>query len=138
MDNQYLPDDLIKMIMDINTKEIKEEKNNKKIHKYKYQCVLRQIYQMVEFNETPAFEGASFISGLDAYITWQIWSIEKRKENDYFIIKIDGIIDEEGNEEPPYTRDYRKRYKTIEDMNNDNNAIIYDYPLSTALCSCFP
>ena len=40
MDSQYLPDDLIKMIMDINTKEIKKEKNdyekNKEIHKKKF------------------------------------------------------------------------------------------------------
>ena len=42
MNNQYLPDDLIKEIMDINTKAIKEEKEEKAI-KDKYNEVNGQM-----------------------------------------------------------------------------------------------
>ena len=44
-EKQKLPDDLIKLIMDINTKEIKEEKEDKK----KFNIVVETIGEYTEF-----------------------------------------------------------------------------------------
>ena len=44
---QHLPDDLIKTIMDINTKNIEKEKQYKNEHKQKFNIVVREIYSIL-------------------------------------------------------------------------------------------
>ncbi len=117
---QHLPDDLIKTIMDINTKNIEKEKQYKNEHKQKFNIVVREIYSvyvdLMMSGEPNVFEN------MMSHIT--CLTIVKGYKNIYRFDPGMGYV---------YTKDMIIIYDSLEDcINNINGVNEWELELNTA------